>query len=80
MPLLKLILALGCVGFGILVSALNGDPVSVDLLVVQIELPLGQVLLFSLFIGALVGGLAVALTRLLERRKPMAAGANGGVA
>ncbi len=63
MRLLRLLLALACVAFGVAVAALNGDPVALDLLWVEFRPPLGLLLLAVLLLGALLGGLAAVLSR-----------------
>ena len=63
MRLLRLLLALACVAFGVVVAALNGDPVVLDLLWVEFRPPLGLLLLAVLLLGALLGGLAAVLSR-----------------
>ncbi|MBS3959094.1 MAG: DUF1049 domain-containing protein [Xanthomonadaceae bacterium] len=63
MRLLRLLLALACVAFGVALAALNGDPVALDLLWVELRPPLGLLLLLVLLLGALLGGLAVVLSR-----------------
>ena len=63
MRLIRLLLALACVAFGVAFAALNGDPVAVDLLWVEFRPPLGLLLLAVLLLGALLGGLAAVLSR-----------------
>lgn len=50
-----IILALAAVALGLVVGTLNADPVSVDLLWVQIRWPLGLVMLVSLVLGFAIG-------------------------
>lgn len=50
-----IILALAAVALGLVVGTLNADPVSVDLLWVQIRWPLGLVMLVSLVLGFVIG-------------------------
>ncbi len=63
MRLLRLLLALLCIAFGVGVVALNGDAVNLDLLWVEFSLPLGLLLLSVLLAGALLGGVAALLSR-----------------
>lgn len=67
MPFLRLLLALACIALGIAFVALNGGPVRLDLLWIEFELPLGLLLLSTLLLGALAGGLAMVLSGLLAR-------------
>lgn len=60
---LRFLMAALCVAFGIAVAALNDDPVRVDLLWTNLELPLGLLLIGVLLLGALLGGLAALLSR-----------------
>ena len=64
MRLIRLLLAVLCVAFGIAVAALNGEPVALDLLWMEFSVPLGLLLLGVLLLGALVGGVAAVLSRL----------------
>ena len=64
MPLIRLLLAVLCVAFGIAVAALNGEPVTLDLLWMTFSVPLGLLLLGVLLLGALLGGMAAVLSRL----------------
>jgi uncharacterized integral membrane protein len=70
MSLLRLLIAAACLAFGIAFVALNGTPARLDLLWVEFELPVGLLLLSVLFLGALLGGLAVVLSGLAERLLP----------
>jgi uncharacterized integral membrane protein len=63
MRFLRLLLAALCVAFGVAVAALNGDPVSLDLLWLDADVPLGLLLLGVLLLGALLGGVAALLSR-----------------
>jgi uncharacterized integral membrane protein len=78
MPLIKLALVVGFVALGILIAALNPDPVTLDLLAVQLDLPLGQLLLLGVLLGAWLGGMAVALSRWLESRGTSGPSAGAG--
>ena len=63
MRLIRLLLAFLSVAFGVALVALNGDVVRLDLLWVELDLPLGLLLLCVLFTGALLGGIAALLSR-----------------
>ncbi len=63
MRFVRLLLALLCVAFGIAVAALNGEPVDVDLLWIELSLPLGLLLLGVLLAGSVLGGVAALLSR-----------------
>lgn len=77
-------MVLACLGLGAVIAALNGDPVVLDLLWTEWRAPLGLMLLLVLLLGALLGGLAVVLSRwtqaLRPRRVPASAetGGEGG--
>ncbi len=59
--LLKALLAVLFITAGVIVAALNATVVTVDLWLWQIDVPLGLALLTVLLIGALIGGLVVAV-------------------
>lgn len=63
-----ILLALAAVTLGLVVGTLNSEPVVVDLLWVQIDWPLGLVILISLVLGLLLGMLLVWLTAVLPAR------------
>jgi len=63
MRLIRLLLALCCIAFGVALAALNGDPVRLDLLWLDARPPLGLLLLGVLLLGALLGGVAAMLSR-----------------
>lgn len=65
-----LILALFVVA-GVVVGALNADPVSYDLAFAQVELPKGAGLLTALVIGWLLGGLTAWLGMSLRHRRAL---------
>lgn len=74
MRLLHLLLALICLAFGVAVVALNGDAVVLDLLWIEWQAPLGLLLLLVLLLGAVLGGLAVVLSRWTQALQPDSAG------
>ena len=63
-----ILLALAAVALGLVVGTLNSDPVAVDLLWIQIEWPLGLVILTALMIGFGIGLLIIWLTTVLPIR------------
>lgn len=63
MRLIRPLLAIVCLGLGIVIGMLNRDPVAIDLGPVLVRSTLGVALLGALLTGALAGGLAVALSR-----------------
>jgi uncharacterized integral membrane protein len=71
MRLFRLLLALLCIAFGIVVAALNGEAVRLDLLWIEFSLPLGLLLLGVLFVGAALGGVAALLSRGSPMAKPV---------
>lgn len=66
-----ILLALAAVALGLVVGTLNSDPVAVDLLWIQIDWPLGLVMLISLVLGLVFGMLFVWLTSVLPARVRM---------
>ena len=63
-----ILLALAAVALGLVVGTLNSDPVAVDLLWIQIEWPLGLVILTALIVGFGIGLLIIWLTTVLPIR------------
>jgi lipopolysaccharide assembly protein A len=59
MRLIRLLVALACIALGVVVGALNAQPVTLDLAVTTLHSTLGICLLFSLLLGVVVGGLAL---------------------
>jgi len=66
--LVFVILAMLAAGFGLLVGTLNSEAVTLDLLWVQFQWPLGLLLLLSLAVGLLTGLLLSWLTQVLPLR------------
>lgn len=50
-----ILLALGAIALGLIVGTLNSEPVHIDLLWVQVQWPLGLVLLIALVAGVALG-------------------------
>ena len=63
-----IILALGAVAVGLVVGTLNSEAVTVDLLWVTIDWPLGLVMLSSLVLGLACGMLIVWLSTVIPLR------------
>lgn len=63
-----IILSLAAIALGLIVGTLNSDPVRVDLLWLQLEWPLGLVMLIALVIGLGVGIALTWLTTVLPAR------------
>jgi len=63
-----IILALGAVALGLVVGTLNSEAVTVDLLWVRIDWPLGLVMLSSLVLGLAFGMLIVWLATVIPLR------------
>ena len=64
-----ILLAAAAVAFGLIIGTLNSDPVIVDLLWLQLEWPLGVVILVTLVLGLLIGLGLLWLTALLPTRR-----------
>lgn len=69
MRLIGLLILLLFVVLGVLVGALNADPVRYDLAFAWIELPKGVGLLVALVIGWLLGGLTAWLGMSISQRR-----------
>lgn len=67
MRLLRLLIALACLAAGIAIGGLNTDPVQLDLGLVQLSTTLGVAVIVSLLSGVVIGGLALAASRLRPR-------------
>lgn len=63
-----ILLALGAIALGLVVGTLNADPVAVDLLWVQLEWPLGLVILVALITGFAIGLLLLWMMTVLPLR------------
>lgn len=63
-----ILIAIFAVVVGLLVGTLNSDPVQLDLLWVQFELPLGLALLLGFATGVLTGMIVLYLLRILPLR------------
>lgn len=63
-----IILALAAIALGLVVGTLNSEAVNVDLLWIQIQWPLGLVMLLALVVGFAVGIAMTWLTTVLPAR------------
>ncbi len=63
-----ILMAIVAIVIGLLVGTLNADPVQLDLLWVQFELPLGLSILLGFSAGLVTGISALYLTRILPLR------------
>lgn len=61
-------MAITAILVGLLVGTLNSSPVQLDLLWVQLELPLGLAILLGFSLGIMLGMSAVFLSRVLPLR------------
>lgn len=66
-----IILALAAIAFGLVVGTLNSEPVGIDLLWLQIDWPLGLVMLISLVLGFAIGILFIWLGTVVPMRLRM---------
>jgi len=71
MRLIRFLVALLCVAAGVVIGALNPQPVSIDLGFTSLPSTLGVCLLVALLLGALVGGLVLAVSVLLPMRQKL---------
>lgn len=71
MRLIALFILALFVVLGVIVGALNADPVSYDLAFVQVQVPKGAGLLVALLIGWLLGGLTAWLGMSLRHRRAL---------
>lgn len=63
-----ILVAAAAIAFGLIVGTLNSDTVVVDLLWIQLEWPLGLVILLALVAGLVVGLLLLWITAVLPVR------------
>lgn len=73
MRLLRALVALFFVAAGIAVGALNPQAVVLDLGILHIRSSLGLVVLVTLLLGALLGGLAITLSAVLPLKQRLPA-------
>lgn len=71
MRLLRLLIPLLCVAIGVAIGALNPQRVVLDLGFVMLPSTLGVVVLATLLVGAVMGGLALAVSVVLPLRQQL---------
>ncbi|GAB3303170.1 lipopolysaccharide assembly protein LapA domain-containing protein [Luteimonas notoginsengisoli] len=71
MRLLRFIIALSCIAAGVIVGALNPQPVSMDFGFVTLRAALGVSLLVALLAGAVAGGLMLAASVVVPLRRQL---------
>ena len=69
MRLIRLLIAVLCLAVGVVVGALNHQPVVIDLGFDTLHATLGVSVLVALLLGALIGGLAVTASVVLPLRQ-----------
>ena len=69
MNLMRFLLALSFAACGIAFGALNSESITIDLYFWQLRLSVGLSLLMALFLGALIGGIAVTVGSVLPNRR-----------
>jgi uncharacterized membrane protein YciS (DUF1049 family) len=68
MRVIRLLLALASIGLGVAIGALNPQAITLDLGVVEVPTTLGVLVLSTLLLGALVGGLMLVASVILPLR------------
>jgi uncharacterized integral membrane protein len=76
MRLIRLLIACLCLALGLVVGALNHQPVAIDLGFHTLDATLGVSLLVALLLGALIGGSAVTASVVLPLRRRLRRAAN----
>ncbi|MDN5781065.1 MAG: lipopolysaccharide assembly protein LapA domain-containing protein [Luteimonas sp.] len=71
MRLIRFLIALLCIAAGIVVGALNPQPVSLDFGLVTLRGTAGVSLLIALLVGAIAGGLMLAASVVLPLRQQL---------
>ncbi|WP_166207116.1 lipopolysaccharide assembly protein LapA domain-containing protein [Cognatiluteimonas telluris] len=69
MRLIRVLVALVFLGCGVIVGALNAQPVSLDLGMAVLHSTLGVCLLAALLLGVVLGGLAISASVVLPLRQ-----------
>lgn len=69
MRLIRILIALACLAAGIVVGALNPQPVTIDFGFTDGSATLGVAILLSLLVGVLAGGVAVLASVVLPLRQ-----------
>jgi hypothetical protein len=68
MRVIRLLLALASIGLGVAIGALNPQAITLDLGVVDVHTTLGVLVLSTLLLGALVGGMMEVASVMLTLR------------
>ncbi len=71
MRLIRALIALLCIAVGVVVGALNPQPVELDLGIAVLRGTLGVSLLVALLLGAVAGGLMLAASVILPMRQQL---------
>jgi lipopolysaccharide assembly protein A len=69
MRLIRLLIAFLCLAVGVVIGALNHQPVVIDLGINVLHATLGVSVLVALLLGALIGGLAVTASVVVPLRQ-----------
>lgn len=69
MRLIRLLIALACLAAGVVVGALNPQPVTIDFGFTHASTTLGVALILALLLGVIVGGLAMTASVVLPMRQ-----------
>ncbi|GAB3734120.1 hypothetical protein GCM10028862_17020 [Luteimonas pelagia] len=72
MRLLRVLTGIACLAAGVVVGALNTQPVRLDLGVAYVEPSLGVALIVALLAGVLIGGLVLAASVVWPLRRRLA--------
>jgi putative membrane protein len=73
MRLIRLLIALACIALGVVVGALNAQPVTLDLAFATLHSTLGICILVSLLLGVVLGGLVLMASVVLPLRQRLRA-------
>jgi len=79
MRLIRWLIALLCLAVGVVVGALNPQPVMLDLGVTVLHSTLGVCLLVALLLGVIVGGLVLVASSVLPLRKRLRRGSRSAI-
>jgi lipopolysaccharide assembly protein A len=71
MRLIRFLIALLCIAAGVVIGALNPQPVSFDFGFITLHGTLGVSLLMALLVGAIAGGLMLAASVILPMRQQL---------
>jgi uncharacterized integral membrane protein len=79
MRLIRWLIALLCLAVGVVVGALNPQPVMLDLGVTVLHSTLGVCLLVALLLGVIVGGLVLVASSVLPLRQRLRRGSRSAI-